>query len=91
MVNLHRIYLFWDLAAAHFLLLSNSKQTDLRKYSMEVLNNIVNMGFGFFLNIFKNGKEKKENQDLVNCLNKIENWNLDNWQSSLFQPYIDII
>lgn len=50
-LNIDRIYLFWDLVAAHFLCIANSKHDSLRIFSIEILNNIVNNAFGQFLRL----------------------------------------
>jgi len=51
-VNIFRIELFWDLIATHFLMLANKKYNDLRLFSIDILNNIINSAFNFFLTIY---------------------------------------
>lgn len=59
-LNLERIYLFWDLVSAHFLLVANSKHDNLRLYSIEVLNSIINDAFNFFLKLHEKLMEEKK-------------------------------
>ena len=51
--NYWRVDLFWELIATHFLCISNSKHNELRLFSIEVLNNIVEGAFQFFLGYYK--------------------------------------
>lgn len=51
-VNIFRVELFWDLVATHFLMLANKKYNDLRLFSIDILNNIINSAFNFFLTIY---------------------------------------
>lgn len=50
--NYWRVDLFWELIATHFLCISNSKHNELRLFSIEVLSNIVEGAFDFFLKFF---------------------------------------
>lgn len=51
-VNVFRIELFWDLVATHFLMLSNKKYNELRLFSIDILNSIINSAFHFFMTIY---------------------------------------
>lgn len=52
LVNIFRIELFWDLVATHFLMLANKKYNELRLFSIDILNNIINGAFNFFMRIY---------------------------------------
>ena len=76
-VNLFRIYLFWDLVIPHFLLFSNEKQGDLRIFSVDILNNIINSAFNYFINnIYSQSQKNQKNfKKYIQKFKENENWN----------------
>ncbi|KAL4490257.1 hypothetical protein ABPG72_004296 [Tetrahymena utriculariae] len=93
LVNIFRIELFWDLVGTHFLMLANKRYNELRLFSLDILNNIINKAFNFFMNVYPTDEQElsEELSYLQQKFSGILVWNRENWQETLLNPYKEII
>ncbi|EGR29232.1 mon2, putative [Ichthyophthirius multifiliis] len=93
LVNISRIDLFWSLIIPHLILLSSEKQGDLRMFSIDILNNIINNAFNYFSsNIYSPSQKNKKNlKKVIQKFKETDSWNQQNWQKSLLMPYKEVI
>lgn len=87
MVNLHRIETFWDIVNAHYLCISHANLLSLRTQGVENLNIVIEK----LIEYKEQHHEKDDSHEVDEKQRKLkEKWNSENWQKTLFQPWLEI-
>lgn len=87
-INLFRINIYWDQVVANFLCLATSKNRNIRGISTQKLGECIVAAFAHLENFYS-----KPDQEALQAaqFTQTEKWSQENYQQTLFQPWLDII